>query len=134
MYLLLEPCLDGSLFSRMQEGLMNEKQTKKYVYDVSKGVEYLHKHNVLHRDIKPENVLVHEGTAKLCDFGWAVHSAVMRQTTCGTPLYASPELVETGSYDSKVDIWSIGVLTYELLYGEPPFRICTMAELPRIVS
>ena len=52
VYLLLEPCLDGSLFERMQQTLITEKKIKKYVYDLSKAVEYLHRHNILHRDIK----------------------------------------------------------------------------------
>ena len=96
IYLLLEPCLDGNLFKLIQERPLTEKETKKYVYDLSKAVDGLHKHDILHRDIKPENVLIHAGTAKLCDFGWAIYSKVLRQTNCGTPLYASPELVGEG--------------------------------------
>lgn len=58
---------------------------------------------------------------KVCDFGWAVHSPLMRVTQCGTPLYTSPEIVSKVPYDNKIDVWSIGILTYELLYGTIPF-------------
>ena len=60
---------------------------------------------------------------KICDFGWAVHSPLLRATQCGTPLYTPPEVVSKRPYDSKIDIWSIGILTYELLYGTIPFEI-----------
>jgi len=49
---------------------------------------------------------------KICDFGWAVYSPVLRKTRCGTPLYAPPEIVKGTQYDSKIDVWSIGILTY----------------------
>ena len=71
---------------------------------------------------------------KLCDFGWAVHSPLMRGTRCGTPLYASPEMVREEEYDSKIDIWNIGVLTYELLYGNIPFEIRQLTDLYKIVQ
>jgi len=71
---------------------------------------------------------------KICDFGWAVHSPLLRGTLCGTPLYTSPEIVSHKPYDSKIDIWSIGVLTYELLYGNIPFEIRHLDDLTKIVS
>ena len=49
---------------------------------------------------------------KIYDFGWAIHSPLMRNTQCGTPLYNPPEVVQKSAYDSKIDIWSIGILTY----------------------
>ena len=82
----------------------------------------MHKNDVIHRDIKPENVLFHENVVKICDFGWAIHSPLLRDTRCGTPLYSSPEMLKKQLYDSKIDIWCIGVLTYELLTGKVPFE------------
>jgi aurora kinase len=70
---------------------------------------------------------------KICDFGWAVHSPLLRNTRCGTPLYSSPEMVREEMYDSKVDVWNIGVLTYELLYGSIPFEIRQLSDLSKIV-
>lgn len=100
VYLLLEPCLGGNLFKLMnktQSGCLPEKEVRKYIKEIAKAVEYLHKQDIIHRDIKPENILIHEvgqnfiqNSAKLCDFGWAVFSPLMRGTQCGTPLYASP--------------------------------------------
>ena len=94
---------------------------KKYVKELCSAIEYMHKKDVIHRDIKAENILLHENMMKVCDFGWAVYAPMLRNTQCGTPLYTPPEIVKHQYYDSKVDIWSIGVLTYEMLYGVGPF-------------
>lgn len=98
------------------------------------AVNYLHSQNILHRDIKPENILVDGDVVKLCDFGWAVYSPLLRSTRCGTPLYTPPEMIRMEEYDSKVDIWCIGMLTYELLYGSIPFNIQSLSDLPKIVN
>lgn len=60
---------------------------------------------------------------KLCDFGWAVKTDGFRKTLCGTPLYSSPEMVKKEKYDIKIDIWCLGVMTYELIFGKSPFDI-----------
>lgn len=60
---------------------------------------------------------------KICDFGWSVDSQLMRDTFCGTPLYISPELLRKKYYDNKIDTWSLGVLSYEILVGRVPFEI-----------
>jgi serine/threonine protein kinase len=56
-----------------------------------------------------------------------------RGTLCGTPIYASPELVKKMQYDTKIDIWNIGILTYELLYGRVPFEIRCEDDLQKVV-
>ena len=82
--------------------------------------------NIIHRDIKPENILVADSETwhvKICDFGWSTHSInENRMTFCGTPDYLAPELLRKVPYDYKVDNWTIGVLTYELLTGASPFQ------------
>jgi aurora kinase len=75
-----------------------------------------------------------QSIAKICDFGWSVNSPLLRDTLCGTPLYSSPEVVQKQQYDNKVDIWNIGVLTYELLYGKVPFEIRTEEDLNKVVD
>jgi serine/threonine protein kinase len=53
-----------------------------------------------------------QGLVKICDFGWSISSKTMRETFCGTPLYVSPELLKRRNYNNKIDVWSIGILTY----------------------
>lgn len=88
------------------------------------ALQYCHANNVIHRDIKPENILIglnHE--LKISDFGWSVHSpSSRRQTVCGTIDYLPPEMLQRNSYDDTVDLWCLGVLTYEFLVGKPPFE------------
>ena len=93
----------------------------------------MHKKDVIHRDIKAENILLHENMVKVGDFGLSVYAPMMRNTQCGTPLYTSPEIVKNEFYDSKVDIWSIGILTYEMLFGIGPFEIRHPDDLSKIV-
>jgi serine/threonine protein kinase len=76
------------------------------------------------RDIKPENLLLGlKGELKIADFGWSVHAPTNRRTTlCGTLDYLPPEMVEGREYGEGVDRWSLGVLMYEFLVGQPPFE------------
>lgn len=124
VFLVLEFASGGSLFSfvRRQKGL-EEKHYHKMFTQVCEGVAYLHKKNVIHRDIKPENILVDsKGNIKLCDFGWSALNRPSRKTFCGTYEYMAPEIFENKPYNEKVDIWSLGILIYELLHGNSPFK------------
>lgn len=124
VFLVLEFASGGSLFSfvRRQKGL-EEKHYHKMFTQVCEGVAYLHKKNVIHRDIKPENILVDSrGNIKLCDFGWSALNRPSRKTFCGTYEYMAPEIFENKPYNEKVDIWSLGILIYELLHGSSPFK------------
>ena len=71
---------------------------------------------------------------KICDFGWSISTNTMRGTFCGTPLYVSPELLKRKSYNNKIDVWSVGILTYELLFGRVPFEITTEQDFMKIVK
>ena len=86
---------------------------------------YMHERNVIHRDIKPENILIMDTEkmhVKLCDFGWSTHTIDERRMTfCGTVDYVAPELVQQQPYDQQIDIWAVGILTFELLTGQAPF-------------
>lgn len=91
------------------------------------ALSYCHSKKVIHRDIKPENLLLGIfGELKIADFGWSVHAPSSRRTTiCGTLDYLPPEMIEDRPHDEKVDLWSLGVLCYELLVGKPPFETPT---------
>jgi len=83
----------------------------------------LHKNSIIHRDLKPENLLLDKkGNIKLCDFGWSSREQDVRNTFCGTLDYMAPEMLEKGKYDYHVDIWSLGVLLFELVHGVAPFK------------
>lgn len=74
-----------------------------------------------------------QGNVKICDFGWAVDiSDGLRSTFCGTPLYVSPDVLRGDMYDEKIDLWAIGVLTYELLVGKVPFKIVCESDLQKL--
>jgi Tol biopolymer transport system component/tRNA A-37 threonylcarbamoyl transferase component Bud32 len=96
---------------------------------VASALEYAHKHAVIHRDIKPENILLQDGQALVADFGIALAVSAaggqrLTQTglSLGTPQYMSPEQAMGDKViDARADIYALGVVTYEMLAGEPPF-------------
>eukprot|EP00629_Pelagomonadales_sp_RCC1024_P015554 CAMPEP_0119279632 /NCGR_PEP_ID=MMETSP1329-20130426/21205_1 /TAXON_ID=114041 /ORGANISM="Genus nov. species nov., Strain RCC1024" /LENGTH=371 /DNA_ID=CAMNT_0007280187 /DNA_START=191 /DNA_END=1303 /DNA_ORIENTATION=+ len=124
IYLILEYAPGGELYKRLTaKGRFSETETAKYILEMARALGYCHQKHVIHRDIKPENLLLGlGGELKIADFGWSVHApSLRRETFCGTLDYLPPEMVEVKGYDEKVDLWSLGVLCYEFLVGEPPF-------------
>ncbi|KAK6170029.1 hypothetical protein SNE40_018518 [Patella caerulea] len=112
----LEKCPNG----------LDENTVRKILYQVLKGIEFCHLHNIIHRDIKPENILVSRtGIVKLCDFGFARTLAQPGETYTdyvATRWYRAPELlVGDTKYGRAVDLWAIGCLVAEMLTGEPLF-------------
>ena len=90
------------------------------------AIEYCHSRTppIIHRDIKPENILLDkEGQVKLADFGWSnfFNPGAQRKTYCGTLDYLAPEMILETGHDQKLDIWSLGVLIFELMTGKAPF-------------
>lgn len=101
-YLLSELGCDGQLYNKLKRvGNFSEEATAFIVRQVLEAVTYLHEHSIYHRDIKPENIVLSHGIVKLCDFGWSVNAEgkELRDTVCGTPLYASPEILQGRRYD-----------------------------------
>jgi len=102
--------------------LLNEPEIAYVCQQVVEALEHLHGLGRMHRDIKSDNVLLStKGSVILADFGSATHQAVGRKSVIGTPYWMAPELIQGQAYDSKVDIWSLGIMLRELLQGEPPF-------------
>ncbi|KAK5150760.1 spindle assembly checkpoint kinase [Recurvomyces mirabilis] len=129
IFLILEFAGKGELYKHLRKaGKFPEWQAAQYIAQMASALKYLHKKHVMHRDIKPENILVGlHGEIKISDFGWSVHAPNNRRNTmCGTLDYLPPEMIKPGReenwYTEAVDLWSLGVLTYEFLVGEAPFE------------
>ena len=127
-YIALEYIKKGNLYSytqSMPNKVLDAASTANFVVDLVSSLYYLHNMTppIIHRDIKPENLLLgNNGHLKLTDFGGSNYlEGKVRYTTAGTQLYHSPEMLLKKGYDTRVDIWAIGVLIFELLVGRPPF-------------
>uniref|UniRef100_A0A2K6LM50 cGMP-dependent protein kinase n=1 Tax=Rhinopithecus bieti TaxID=61621 RepID=A0A2K6LM50_RHIBE len=125
VYMLLEACLGGELWSILRDrGSFDEPTSKFCVACVTEAFDYLHRLGIIYRDLKPENLILDaEGYLKLVDFGFAkkIGSGQKTWTFCGTPEYVAPEVILNKGHDFSVDFWSLGILVYELLTGNPPF-------------
>lgn len=128
MIIVMELCSGGELTKYIKQGLDYER-VKDYFMQILDGYKHLLELNIVHRDIKSANILLSHDkkTIKFIDFGLSkVFSVDLNQTICGSPLYMAPEVLDHQDYDSKSDIWSIGVLLYEMVYGYTPFHHCTV--------
>jgi len=139
-YLVTEIMEGGELFDRIVEKeYYNEREARDLVQLLIEAMAYIHDNNVVHRDLKPENLLLTDKTdnasIKIADFGFAKRldfdNDNSLNTACGTPGYVAPEILERQRYGKAVDMWSIGVITYILLCGYPPFHDQHQAQLFR---
>ncbi|KAF6732285.1 Calcium/calmodulin-dependent protein kinase type 1G [Oryzias melastigma] len=126
-YLVMQLVSGGELFDRiLDKGVYTEKDASRVIKQVLQAVSYLHQNSIVHRDLKPENLLYFstDENAKIMvsDFGLSktLEHGVM-STACGTPGYVAPEVLAQKPYSKAVDCWSIGVISYILLCGYPPF-------------
>jgi calcium-dependent protein kinase len=130
VHLVMEYCAGKELYHRLvKKTRYSERDAAKATYEMLIAINYLHQHNIVHRDIKLENFLYEDGsedaTLKLIDFGfsrvWDPQSDERLQASCGSIQYVSPEVISSSGYDSQCDLWSLGVIVYMLLSGQPPF-------------
>jgi serine/threonine protein kinase len=122
-YLVMEYASRGNLYHiiRQSKGL-SEPDAFYFFIQACNAVYFLHSHRLIHRDIKPENlVLFDDGVLKLCDLGWLTPFDETVKSCVGTLEYMAPELVTEKPYDYTVDLWSLGILLYELIHGYSPF-------------
>lgn len=133
LMLVVEMCTGGELFDRIvkryETGSFSEEEASKVVRQVAQGLKYLHTQGIVHRDLKPENLLylteADDADIKITDFGLAKYTQAdkpaLMTTACGTPGYVAPEIIIGDGYGKEVDLWSLGVITYIILCGFPPF-------------
>jgi len=127
VYLVMQLVTGGELFDRIVEkGSYTEKDAADLIKQVLSAVAYMHSEGVVHRDLKPENLLYHssdeDSKIMISDFGLSkMEDSGIMATACGTPGYVAPEVLAQKPYGKSVDVWSIGVISYILLCGYPPF-------------
>ena len=134
-YLVMPLASKGQLYRVLKKfRKFDERTAAQILRETISALQYLHsfKPPIIHRDIKPENLLLNEGgRVLLADYGWSNFNMEgdVRKTFCGTPEYIAPEMLMKKGHDTRVDIWSIGILMFELLSGYSPFVAKTNQEL-----
>ena len=132
IYFILDYYPKGDFAKFLNHKPLKEKYCRKYMKQLSQGLEYLLNKDILHRDLKPQNILLtNEFNIKITDFGFAkqIDKNSLITTLCGSPMYMAPEIINKQDYDLKSDLWSVGVILYEMAYGCVPFNVGTFLEL-----
>ncbi|CAM8948908.1 unnamed protein product [Rhodiola kirilowii] len=129
MFLVLEYCAEGDLAMYLRKhGTVHEETARSFLKQLGDGLQIIHSHRIIHRDLKPENILLHGSeigiVLKIADFGLArnMDPGGHAETVCGSPSYMAPEVLQFQRYDDRVDMWSTGVILFELLNGYRPFN------------
>ncbi|XP_039971075.1 serine/threonine-protein kinase ULK3 [Bactrocera neohumeralis] len=135
IYIVLEFCNAGNLsaFIRSKKSLP-EATCRFFLRQLAAAVQYMRANDICHFDLKPQNLLLTRNPnviLKVADFGFAQHLKLgeINQQLKGSPLYMAPEIVRKHQYDAKADLWSIGVILYECLFGKAPYTSKSIEEL-----
>lgn len=137
-YFIYEYCNGGTLEGLLsKQGKLSEENTLLIFKQLLEAFQVLNKYNIMHRDMKPDNIFFHNGVIKLGDFGFCknLNSAnEMTKTMLGSPIYMAPEVLKGEIYSNKADIWSLGVVLYEMLFGMCPFQSNSIANLIEVLN
>jgi protein kinase A len=125
VYIAMECIGGGELFVHLRRARkFSDEQSNFYGALTAAGFAHIHGKNIIHRDLKPENILMcQNGYSKLTDFGFAkiLEPGTRTYTLCGTPEYIAPEVLLNKGHGKPVDWWTLGILIYEMIVGQPPF-------------
>ena len=132
IYFIMDYYEYGDLSQFLNKQPLKEKFTRKYMKQLSNGLKYLLDNNILHRDLKPQNILLSKNfDIKLTDFGFATYYTkdTIINTLCGSPMYMAPEIITKNSYNYNSDLWSVGIILYEMIHGYTPFNVSNFIDL-----
>lgn len=126
LHLILERCGGGDFKKFLGDQAMKEGYAHFYLKQLANGLKYLYNNNVSHRDLKPQNILLSDDykTLKISDFGFAkiIGSENLAETICGSPMYMAPEIMNNETYTDKSDLWSVGIIMFEILFARYPIK------------
>mmetsp|Transcript_16206 Transcript_16206/g.13779 ORF Transcript_16206/g.13779 Transcript_16206/m.13779 type:complete len:147 (-) Transcript_16206:1471-1911(-) len=133
MYLVYEFCDGGTLEEVLQkQNHLSEKESLDIFKQLINAFKHIYRENIIHRDLKPANILLCDGIVKIADFGFCKRMSSPQELTftmVGSPIYMAPEILKGFPYNIKSDIWSLGVVLYECLFGVCPYEDRTLGGL-----
>lgn len=140
LFIFMEYVNGGELFEEVGvKGPLSEAGSSRVIYQIADALDYLHSHCITHRDLKLENILVCKDSTsddiriKLSDFGLSkkmkLSDTEMMKTRCGTPAYVAPEIILAQEYSNKVDVWSLGVIMFVMIYCKYPFNGDSLSQI-----
>lgn len=136
-YVVTEYCSGGELWDAVKGKGLDEKTAADIMYKLCSAISHCHSKSIVHRDLKLENILLENKddvrSVKIIDFGLSRKITGTVNSIVGTPYYVAPEVLD-GNYDSKCDIWSLGVIMYVMIFGRHPFEAKTKDELFRKIK
>eukprot|EP00043_Microstomoeca_roanoka_P013011 m.127099 g.127099 ORF g.127099 m.127099 type:complete len:475 (+) comp15647_c0_seq1:172-1596(+) len=141
LYIVMEFCSEGDLAQILRKRQrLAENEARFFLRQLASALEYLHSLQIAHFDLKPSNLLVYlRGSTrflKVADFGFAcrIGENSFHESLRGSPLYLAPEMLCAKKYDARADLWSIGVILFEVLFGRAPFHSETYLELIKKIT